>query len=32
MDSLWDIWPTYLWPALNYLWPALVAAFWSVVL
>jgi NADH-quinone oxidoreductase subunit H len=32
MDSLWDIWQTYLWPALDYLWPALVAAFWSVVL
>jgi NADH-quinone oxidoreductase subunit H len=32
MDSLWNIWQSYLWPPIDYLWPALVAAFWSVIL
>src|SRR5262245_26172747 len=32
MDSVWDIWRSYLSPLIDYLWPALVAAFWSLVL
>src|SRR5512145_1949167 len=32
MDSVSDIWQSYLWPLIDYVWPALVAAFWSVLL